>query len=101
MPRNNFFCDIVHVKENGQAYKAGVEMGDIICHPPKNKFSTLEDGSVQLDVKENLREADYSEVYEWAVSLKRPIIFLVKRIQENIASLADDNIQGDHLKNLL
>jgi len=39
-------------------------MGDIICHPPKNKFSTLKDGLVQLVSKENLREVDYSEVYE-------------------------------------
>ena len=51
MPENNFFNDIVHVKESGQVYKVGVEMGDIICHPPKHKFSTLNDGSVQLDAK--------------------------------------------------
>ena len=68
--------------------------------PSKSKCSTLKDSSVQLDAKENLREADYFKVNEWAVSLKRPITFLVKRIQENIASLADDNIKGDHLKNI-
>ena len=73
-------------------------MGDIIYHHPKNKCSTLKDSSVQLDAKENLREADQSEVNEWAVSLKRPITFLVKRKQENIASLVDDNIKCDHLK---
>ena len=53
---------------------------------------------MQLDAKENLREADYFEVNEWAVSLKRPITFLVKRKQENIASLVVDNIKCDHLK---
>ena len=53
---------------------------------------------MQLDAKENLREADYFEVNEWAVSLKRPNTFLVKRKQENIASLVDDNIKCDHLK---
>ena len=53
---------------------------------------------MQLDAKENLREVDYSEVNEWAVSLKRPITFLVKRKQENIASLVVDNIKCDHLK---
>ena len=55
---------------------------------------------MQLDTKENLREADYSEVYEWDVSLKRPIKFLVKRIQGNFAILVDDNIKGNHLKQL-
>ena len=53
---------------------------------------------MQLDAKENLREADYAEVNEWAVSLKHPITFLVKRKQENIASLVDENIKCDHLK---